>query len=122
MDYSKYNFTFNPKACEICEANCCSGESGIISFTKDEMAKISSFLQISNEQFLSDFCRKTGYKYSIKEIQMNGKYNCIFLSENKCDIYDIRPKQCKTFPFWDIFKDNSNIGYLEKECIGILKD
>lgn len=25
---------------------------------------------------------------------------CIFLVENKCSVYDVRPDQCRSFPFW----------------------
>ena len=114
-----YNFQFNSKACEICEAQCCSGESGNIFFTKNEMFEISENLNISTKKFLSDFCRKNGYRYSIKEMQQNGKYSCIFLSGNRCDIYDVRPNQCKTFPFWNEFKNGKNMEYLKNECIGV---
>jgi len=84
------------------------------------MIKIAEKLEISTTTFLSDFCRKDGYKFSIKEIQFKGKYNCIFLTGNRCDIYDVRPKQCRTFPFWNEFENGKNIEYLKKECIGVI--
>ncbi len=42
-----------------------------------------------------------------------------FFDEKKlnCSIYEHRPKQCRTFPFWEYFKKNYN--ELEKECIGV---
>ena len=114
-----FPFQFESEACNSCEAQCCSGESGNIFFTKSEMVEIANHLNISTEIFLSDFCRKVGYKYSIKEIRFQGKYNCIFLTENRCDIYNVRPKQCRTFPFWNEFQNKENLEYLKKECIGI---
>ena len=84
------------------------------------MTKVSE-TKIDTNKKKSDFCRKDGYKYSIKEIQYQGKYNCIFLTGNRCDIYEVRPNQCRTFPFWSEFKNGNNIEYLQKECFGVEK-
>jgi Fe-S-cluster containining protein len=119
MEKDGFNFNFNPQSCEVCEAQCCSGESGSILFSKGELRDMAKFLNISEETFLRDFCRKEGYRYSIKEIKQSGNYNCIFLTGNRCDIYEVRPTQCRTFPFWDQFKNGKDFKYLQKECIGV---
>ena len=116
-----FNFQFDETACFQCGAKCCSGESGNIFFSKQEMLEISKFLNISTDTFLSDFCRKEGYRYSIKEIKTHGEYRCIFLSENRCEIYSVRPNQCRTFPFWERYKNGKNFQELQNECIGIDK-
>lgn len=28
------------------------------------------------------------------------KTNCIFLKQNQCSIYEVRPTQCRTYPYW----------------------
>ena len=63
---------------------------------------------------------KKGYKYSIKEQLFNGSYECIFYDRksNGCGIYDARPTQCKTFPFWDYYKQR--VDELQLECPGIV--
>jgi Fe-S-cluster containining protein len=116
-----FNFLFDETACSRCDAQCCSGESGNIFFTKDEMVKIAQLLNISTSQFLSDYCRKDGYRYSIKEIKSGGQYRCIFLTDNMCEIYGVRPQQCRTFPFWSYFKQDENFEELQKECIGVVR-
>lgn len=115
-----FNFLFDETACSRCDAKCCSGESGNIFFSKSEMSEISKFLNVSIDNFLSDFCRKDGYRYSIKEIKSGGEYRCIFLSENMCDIYSVRPEQCRTFPFWSRFQNENNLEELQTECIGVI--
>ena len=30
----------------------------------------------------------------------NGSPDCIYLSEKKCTVYEARPTQCRTWPFW----------------------
>jgi len=115
-----FEFSFNPKACEECGGKCCTGESGYIWLNPLEMDKISRFLNISTEQLKQNFLIKVGYKYSIKEKPFEDGFACIFFdTKNKnCSIYDVRPNQCRTFPFWDYFKNN--ISEVKKECPGIV--
>ncbi len=115
-----FNFTFNPVACEDCQGRCCTGESGYIYVTKSEALAISELLAINIKQFVSKYLFKKGYKYSIKEEKINDSYECIFFDRelNGCKIYDARPNQCKTFPFWDYYK--TRIGELKDECPGII--
>lgn len=63
--------------------------------------------------------RKVGFKMSFKEVEFEDGFACIFFDTQKrnCSIYDFRPKQCRTFPFWEYFKTHQK--ELEKECIGI---
>jgi Fe-S-cluster containining protein len=47
-------------------------------------------------------------------------YACIFfdLDKKQCSIYEARPKQCRTFPFWEHFK--TNIKEVIDECPAIV--
>jgi Fe-S-cluster containining protein len=114
-----FQFSFNPSACQTCEAKCCRGESGIVNFSKDELSKMADFLKISEKDFLENFCRKNGYKWSLKELKISGEFHCVFLENNSCTIYEVRPKQCRDFPFWSRYKNGENFDELKKECIGI---
>ena len=114
-----FNYKFNPEACKDCNAACCSGESGYIWVSIDEMRNIAMFLNISFEEFKNKFTIKVGYRFSLKERKVSkDNYECIFLANNKCSIYPVRPMQCRTFPFWDYFKNNKE--EVKKECIGIV--
>ena len=116
-----FGFEFDQSACNSCGGRCCCGESGNIFVTKSEIVEIANFLNLPVETFLSDFCRKEGYRYSIKEIKSDGEYRCLFLSEkNLCEIYEVRPHQCKTFPFWDRYRDGKNRDELIRECPGVI--
>lgn len=114
-----FNYSFDEKACEKCNAKCCTGESGYIFVSKDEMKAISSSLSLNLKDFKKLYTIKLGIKYSLKEAPCENGFACIFLDTDskKCKIYDLRPKQCKTFPFWEYFKTHKK--ELEKECIGV---
>ena len=114
-----FNFTFSPSACSECQAKCCRGESGYIYVTKDEANAICEYLDIEMREFVDKYLFKKGYKYSIKERQVGDEYECVFYDHkiNGCSIYEARPTQCKTFPFWDYFK--TRVDELKAECPGV---
>ena len=113
-----FKFGFNPSACEECGGKCCKGESGYIWTNPLEMQKIANFLNISVDEFKKFYLIKVDYKFSIKEKQYEDGYACVFFNDGKCSIYEVRPNQCRTFPFWDFFK--TNISEVKKECPGIV--
>ncbi len=117
-----FNFAFDPKACESCEGNCCIGESGYVWVKGDEIEKIASFLSLDEDEFKRKHLRKARFKYSLKEIKLDEKnYICEFfdLKSKRCQIYEVRPNQCRTFPFWEHFINNTK--EVEEECPGILR-
>ncbi len=114
-------YTFNEEACISCGGACCIGESGYIWVTLNEIKSISEKLNLSIEDFAKEYLIKVNNRYSLKEYFDNELgYACIFFDKNsrKCKIYDTRPTQCKTFPFWKDFKNN--ILELTKECPGVI--
>ena len=116
-----YNFAFDPKACETCEGNCCIGESGHIWVSVQKIPEMAAFLNIDEESFIKHYLEKVGYRFSIKEkVVVKGEYDCIFFDREKkrCKIYPVRPIQCRTFPFWEYFKDHEE--ELKEECPGII--
>ena len=116
----EFKFAFNPKACEFCDGRCCKGESGYIWLNPKEMQNISEFLGLAFEDFTKQYVKKVGYKYSLIEKKNNNEYECIFFDSktNRCKIYEVRPTQCKTYPFWESFKKDYK--EVKKECPGII--
>ncbi len=59
------------------------------------------------------------YRY---EMRKNEKGICIFLKDNKCDIYSSRPLICRFYPFELIDHPNEKYEFLfTNECPGIFK-
>lgn len=117
-----YPYSFNAGACSTCQGRCCTGESGYIYVTKSEIENIAKLLGLDVRDFVSKYLFKKMYKYSIKEIEYNGSFECVFYDResNGCKIYEARPTQCKTFPFWDYYK--TRVEELKLECPGIIED
>lgn len=87
--------------CTQCGA-CCSGAPGYVWVTKKEIARIAKLLGRSDEWLDRSHLRRAGMRYSLTE-KPNG--DCIFLSRVEgrtvCSIYEVRPLQCCTWPFWN---------------------
>jgi len=116
-----YTYKFTPSACEACGGHCCTGETGYIWTKYEEIDAIASFLQLSIEEFATRYLRKVKHRYSLIEKQLSSdNFACIFFDESKkrCSIYPVRPSQCRTFPFWEQFKNNED--EVRKECPGIV--
>ena len=79
---------------------CCRGEPGAVWIRLDEMVRIARYLGISTTQFADDYMRLCGMRLSLAE---KPNYDCIFLKDNQCIIYEVRPRQCRQFPFWGEF-------------------
>ncbi len=103
--------------CTSC-GNCCTGGPGFIWISDEEIARLVAYLKTTSGDVLTRYCRKIDGKISLREKRPNsrGEYDCIFLKEipaepsangevshsrRICEIYPVRPLQCRTWPFWD---------------------
>jgi len=121
MEQKDYPYKFDEHRCSTCEGNCCIGESGYIWINKDEIVKLAKHLDMSVEELKKEYLFKVDYKYSIREKLISKEnYACVFfdLTKKQCSVYEARPTQCRTFPFWDYFKNN--IDEVVEECPAIV--
>jgi Fe-S-cluster containining protein len=81
--------------CTRC-GDCCRGEPGFVWVGRSEIARIAEFLGMSEREFRRRHCRRVFSRISLKELS-NG--DCIFWKDG-CTIYEARPRQCRTFPWW----------------------
>jgi len=112
-----YPFVFDSTACDSCLGNCCTGSSGYIWLTMPEIENIAAYLQISVSEMIKKYTYREDGKFSLEEIQLSkGNYACIFFKD-RCTIYEVRPEQCRTFPFWPHFKKRPR--EVIRECPGV---
>lgn len=87
-----------PFKCTGC-GKCCSGAPGYVWINEKEMDALANFLKVTLDELKSKYLIRVKNKYSIKDLK-HANYNCIFLRDNKCTVYPVRPSQCRTYPFW----------------------
>lgn len=84
-------------SCTEC-GQCCSHPDGYVSLSENEASSIANFLDMAEEEFLQSAVNFDDDRLLRLNSAENG--DCIFLRNNRCTIYPVRPSQCRTFPFW----------------------
>jgi Fe-S-cluster containining protein len=108
--------------CEGC-GTCCSGpEEGYVWISREEIEAAAAFLQMGVEDFKEAYVRRVGIRYSLIEKEHNK--DCIFLEaqgkQKQCQIYPVRPLQCRTWPFWrENLRSRSRWERAGEQCPGI---
>jgi hypothetical protein len=112
-------------SCQGC-GNCCSGpEEGYVWADKHEIEAMARHLHITAEQFKKQYARRVGIRFSLIEKQP-GK-DCIFLTKTQngkgCEVYPVRPLQCRTWPFWnENIRTRENWDAAAEKCPGMNND
>ncbi len=97
---------------------CCTGFPGHVWVTEQEIQALAKRLQLPLDEFVKKYIRKVGDRYSLKEYAKT--YDCVFLEGKKCTVYEDRPKQCQTFPWWqENLEHPEDWQYASKNCEGI---
>ena len=76
---------------------CCKIPGGQVEISEKEAEGIAEYMDLPVDILLDDYCTITKGRILLKE---NTRKACIFLKENRCIVYPVRPLQCRTFPFW----------------------
>jgi Fe-S-cluster containining protein len=84
--------------CQGC-GRCCAGpEEGFVWLTDTEAVAIARHLRLSEKAFRDRYVRTIGRRQSL--IEQKKSKDCVFLRDGQCQIYPVRPTQCRTWPFW----------------------
>jgi Fe-S-cluster containining protein len=85
--------------CTQC-GGCCTGEPGFVWVDEEELRAIAEYLGVGYGEVRYMKTRLVGERTSLRE-HANG--DCIFFDgrTRRCTIYPVRPKQCRSWPFWN---------------------
>lgn len=114
--YNKYFFDKGLRfTCQRC-GKCCTGEPGTVLVSSSELVQIATFLGMSNAAFKREFLYPYKGQYSIKE---DDQGNCLFFAQG-CQIYPVRPQQCRSYPFWfKLLRSETRWEQEARQCPGI---
>lgn len=86
--------------CSGC-GDCCTGAPGYVWVNKEEIAALAAEVGLDVETFEKRYVRLIGVRKSLNELPHS--YDCVFLDAKtrKCTVYSARPRQCRTWPFWE---------------------
>ena len=72
------------------------GAYGYVYLTLADRRRMARVLGLSTREFTSKHCEKTDGLFHLK----GPDRDCQFLEGKRCGVYEGRPAQCRTWPFW----------------------
>ena len=91
---------------------CCRFRSGYshVYVSLPERRRLAALLGLLTSTFTRLYCIRSDDSYELKS---DGNA-CIFLRGNMCSVYEARPGQCRSWPFWP---ENMNRNAWQKEVV-----
>ncbi len=85
--------------CSQC-GDCCTGAPGYVWVNKEEIRALAATQAMEVAEFEQKYVRRVGIRLSLVEYP-NG--DCVFFDTQtrRCTVYEARPRQCRTWPFWE---------------------
>ena len=105
-------------SCTQC-GNCCTGEPGVVWVDEEEILAIADYLGKSIGEVKLFQTRLYANRVTLTEYA-NG--DCVFFDAElrTCQIYPVRPKQCRTWPFWSSnLNEEQSWKKAQQECPGM---
>jgi len=78
---------------ECCKAR---GSYSFVYVTLPERRRLARHLGLTTAAFTRQYCEKTTGFFHLR----NPAHDCLFLRGAQCGVYEARPQQCRTWPFW----------------------
>lgn len=102
--------------CSRC-GRCCTGH-GYVWMTRSDIERLADELEIDVDEVGRRYLRRVGGRLSLVERQDG---DCVFWSSTEgCTVYDARPGQCRTFPFWPAnLRDEGSWAAVGGACPGV---
>lgn len=89
-----------PFSCQPDCGHCCDEPNGIVYLRPEDARVLASHHNLEVEEWLDLDCRQTlDGRFVLNSDPVTDV--CIYLDGDKrCTVYDARPAQCRSFPFW----------------------
>ncbi|MCJ7715531.1 MAG: YkgJ family cysteine cluster protein [Anaerolineales bacterium] len=116
---NSFPINFDENACKTCGGNCCRGFTGYVWISREELENVAEARKMDLASFSKQYVRQVKDRLSLQERHINGEHFCCFFDpiECQCTIYQNRPDQCRTFPYWNQYK--IDFQELLLECPGV---
>ena len=103
--------------CHQCH-NCCRGaQPGWVYVTPRRIERIADWLGLETRAFRETYLTRDEEGEVVLVLRPNG--DCVFWDEG-CTIYSVRPRQCRSFPFWEEILESQESWEEQKSfCHGI---
>jgi len=76
---------------------CCSGK-GRVWLSERDIVTLAEALELSPHELVERSVERVEGRWALREDPQTG--DCSFLKDRRCQVYEGRPRQCRTFPWW----------------------
>jgi Fe-S-cluster containining protein len=87
-------------SCTRC-SRCCRHTPGYVFLSPRDLRMLGAALGIERDELMRSYCREVplgvATRVSLKE---KPNLDCVFWGNDGCSVYEARPLQCRSFPFW----------------------
>lgn len=88
--------TVDGKNFECVKCGACCKWDGIVVLVDSDINRLAEFLKTDRKKFLSEYTTTKGSDVVL--LDKSGTQECVFLEDNKCKVWDVKPRQCADFP------------------------
>jgi len=106
--------------CTRC-SKCCRDTPGYVFLSEADIEPLAGALGLARQIFLQRYCRRVRFgparRLSLKE---KPNVDCILWEKDGCSVYEARPLQCRSYPFWSSCVSSAEEWqYHARQCPGI---
>ena len=77
---------------------CCTGSSGSVHLSQADIDRLADFFHLPAGTFARRYTRAVKGRRVLMDKPDSAE--CIFLNQKTCSVYEARPTQCRTYPWW----------------------
>jgi len=106
--------------CTRC-SRCCRHTPGYVFLSPSDLERLAAVSALSLDEFRRQYCRDVDLGLA-RRVSLREKSNldCILWENGGCSVYEARPLQCRSFPFWSACVASEEEWQLQsKSCPGM---
>jgi Fe-S-cluster containining protein len=86
--------------CTRC-SRCCRHDPGFVFLSRKDLDTLLAATGLQEKEFVRRYCTLARFGV-MRRLSLAEKpnYDCIFWEGGGCSVYDARPLQCRSYPFW----------------------
>ena len=87
-------------SCTRC-SRCCRHTPGFVFLSSRDLRALAAALRLSEGDVTARYCRQVPVGIATRlSLRERPNLDCIFWENDGCLVYESRPLQCRSFPFW----------------------
>lgn len=99
---------------------CCvsRGQYGYVYLTLEDRRRLARHFKLPTREFTKRYCVKEDGLWVLRDFTDA----CVFLEGKRCGVYEARPTQCRTWPFWpEVMNAKTWDAEVKRFCPGVGK-